>query len=438
MVAEESCTLSSKICNNQSNECDKNWLSDGITMSVAKSQNDNTTEADDNRTSNNNDNRVVDDEAIRTFIEELISDICDSAINKIESRAVMTRDRKLNTEELYLRKANRRTSILDDELQEPIECRNNFLNVNHLHRRSVSESVIDNCVVDENDNNDYFKVPEAKKRNQKIERKSFPLVSLRKKEKSNKVKDHKNEEDSETHDNLPQLPIFRSNTLGKSKKYSSAMELHQPVPATLHRTPSFIKKLVHISEDSSKFLKRSWSFRDLNKNKVKVPVRETLKEKKNQEWKQSLQSLVENDVSVSYNDLSFINYDALNNINYKEQDVHLSPGTADTRGGYIGRTQSMIEKNLFWSVSSPDYEGSVDYLVTDTHPFSRFILPVSSVSSFTSSPESRQCGKLIGQHINDSPIVIVGDPKASTLKMADGRNRVVTEASGLPEVAVLS
>uniref|UniRef100_V5H4C9 Uncharacterized protein n=2 Tax=Anoplophora glabripennis TaxID=217634 RepID=V5H4C9_ANOGL len=357
MVSEESCTLSNKICTEQINDCDKSWLSNGITsMSVAKSQNDNIdTETGGNCECSSN---VADDETTRTFIENLILDICDSAISRIESGTVMTRDKKLSTEELYLRKANRRTSILDDELKEPVECRNNLVNFN-LHRRSVSECVINNCV-DENDNNDYSKISETipdyysrdtyeKKARDKDKKKKLSFTFFKKKEKS-KTKDHKYEEDSETHDNLPQLPVFRSNTLGKSKKYSSALELHQAAP--LHRTPSFIKKLVNISEDSSKFLKRSLSFRELNKKKVKVPSRETLKEKKNQEWKQSLQSLVENDISVSYNDLSFINYDALNSINYREQ-VYLKPGNTDSRGGYIGRTQSMIEKR------SPDFRRPV-------------------------------------------------------------------------------
>lgn len=349
MVSEESCTLSNKICTEKINKCDKSWLSDGITsMSAAKSENDNNNV--DTHGSCKCSGNVVDDEATRTFIEDLILDICDSAISRIELGSVMTRDKKLNSEELYLRKANRRTSILDDELNEPIECRNNLVNFN-LHRRSVSECIIN--VLDENDN-DYSKISETinpnycnkesndKKIKDREKKKKLSFTFFKKKEKP-KTKDYKYEEDSETHDNLPQLPVFRSNTLGKSKKYSSALELHQTVPMTLHRTPSFIKKLVNISEDSSRFLKRSLSFRELNKKKPKVPFRETLKEKKNQEWKQSLQSLVENDTSVSYNDLSFINYDALNSINYREE-VHLKPGCGDSRGGYIGRTQSMIEK----------------------------------------------------------------------------------------------
>lgn len=350
MVSEESCTLSNKICTEQINNCDKSWLSDGITsMSVAKSENDNNnTETHGSCECSSN---VVYDESTRSFIKELILGICDSAISRIESGSVMTRDKKLNAEELYIRKANRRTSILDDELKEPIECRNNLVNFN-LHRRSVSECVIN--VLDENDNNDYSKISETinpnycskesndKKIRDKERKKKLSFTFFKKKEKP-RTKDYKYEEDSETHDNLPQLPVFRSNTLGKSKKYSSALELHQTVPMTLHRTPSFIKKLVNIREDSSRFLKRSLSFRELNKKKTKVPSRETLKEKKNQEWKQSLQSLVENDTSVSYNDLSFINYDALNNISYREE-VHLKPGISDCRGGYIGRTQSMIEK----------------------------------------------------------------------------------------------
>ncbi|KAJ8953345.1 hypothetical protein NQ314_007354 [Rhamnusium bicolor] len=348
MVSEESCTLSNKICKEPNNKCDKNWLSNGISNMSVKSQNDNNETESDGSDCNNHEADA--DDATRLFIEGLISEICDSALSVIENSTIITRDRRLSKQDINLRRANRSTSIIVNEL-EPIECINNFVNTN-LGQRAVSECIINNCIIDENDNNDYFKesinptcitrdVPE-KKVKEKDRKKKLSFSFFKKKEKS-KTKDHKFEEDSET-DNLPQLPVFRSNTLGKSKKYASALELHQAAPAALHRTPSFIKKLVHISEDSSNFLKRSLSFRDLSKKKEKEPSRERLQEKKNQEWKQSLQSLVETDISVSYNDLSFVNYDALNDINYRPRSATLRPGSADTKGGYIGRTQSMIEK----------------------------------------------------------------------------------------------
>ncbi|KAJ8935978.1 hypothetical protein NQ318_012744 [Aromia moschata] len=302
MVSEESCTLSNKICKEQISG-DKDWLSDGINKMSTKSQND---------TNESPSDRVC---------------VCDGN---------STND----------------TDIVFYTRTQPVECRNNFVNT-RLHRRSASDCIVNNCVIDENDNQIVGTVTPKlvvseeitdKKTKERDKKKKLSFTFFKKKDKG-KTKDHKIEEESETHDNLPQLPVFRSNTLGKSKKYASALELHQAAPTVLQRTPSFIKRLVHMGEDSSNFLKRSLSFRDINKKKEKQPSRDKLSVKKNQEWKQSLQSLVETDTSVSYKDLSFINYDALNNINYKET-VHLTPGSPESRPGfYIGRTQSMIEKD---------------------------------------------------------------------------------------------
>nr|CAI5836246.1 unnamed protein product [Callosobruchus analis] len=245
---------------------------------------------------------------------------------------VTPRSRDTGQEEKQLKAMHRRTSVLEEDCPVPeVDCLNPFVNI---HRRAVSE-----CIIDENDNRMTITAKDVKSKEKKKKKLSFNNI-FGKKDKT-RTKDTSKEEE-ETHDNLPQLPVFYSNTLGKSKKYASAMELHQK-HHSLHRTPSFIKKLVHIGEDSSSFLKRSLSFRDFTK-KSKDSAREKLAERKAQEWRQSLQSLVETDISVSYNDLSFVNYDALNDINY--EPVNLKAGTCDSRNSYIGRTQSMIEVSI--------------------------------------------------------------------------------------------
>ncbi|CAG9855895.1 unnamed protein product [Phyllotreta striolata] len=275
-------------------------------------------------------------------VKSVLSDICENAVNIVES-SVMTRDKAANSDAVTLRNNHRRTSVFDGEVAEFAECRNNFVN---YHRRTISECCNrDAYVLDENDNNDYTKsnnhlTKESKKTADKEKKKKKISFNALFGKKDKKPKETSNKEEEEKHDDVAQLPVFFSNNLGKSKKFASALELsHKSV---LQRTPSFIKKLVHIGEEPISTLRRSFSFRDVNKKPAgAAPSREKLVEKKNQEWRQSLQSLVETDTSVSYNDLSFVNYDALNDINY--DPVNLTAGKGENKG-YIGRTQSMIEK----------------------------------------------------------------------------------------------
>lgn len=329
MVSENSFAVTTnKICNDQIRyKRDKVWLSNRINkMSKTNKTELNINQEDkDNETDNTKD-----------LVRNLLNDICENAINTVESGTVMIRGKHISLQEQALKTNNRRVSILDDDKVDLTECCNNYVK---LHRRTVSECYNHDSsyVLDENDNNDYTKTTKDTKRTNEKEKKKkrISFHSLFGK-KDKKPKESKEEE--EKHDNLAQLPVFNSNTLGKSKKYASALELsHKTV---LQRTPSFIKKLVHISEEPITSLKRSLSFRDLHKKPVRVASREKMTEKRNQEWRQSLQSLVESDITVSYNDLSFINYDALNDINY--EPVALRAGKGDK--GYIGRTQSMIEK----------------------------------------------------------------------------------------------
>ncbi|XP_060517606.1 pleckstrin homology domain-containing family G member 5 isoform X2 [Cylas formicarius] len=269
------------------------------------------------------------------FFRNLVGELCDMAVDRAEGATVLTRD-KVSVEQRNNRANNRKTSIVIVEDLEPlpVECRNNFVNASVL-KRSVSERVI--SVNRAPDILDFSEKKTKEKRKKKL---SFN--NLFHKKERHKNKDAKFEEDAETYDTFShQLPEFNGGTLGKSKKYASALELSQKSSSKLQKTHSFIKKIVHMGEDSSNFLKRSLSFREVRK-KEKVPSREKLTEIKNQEWRQSLQSLVESDNCVSYNDLSFIDYDALNQFNYTEP-VFLKPGFTDGNQ-YIGRSQSLREK----------------------------------------------------------------------------------------------
>ncbi|KAF5282723.1 hypothetical protein FQR65_LT02720 [Abscondita terminalis] len=108
----------------------------------------------------------------------------------------------------------------------------------------------------------------------------------------------------------------------------------------LSRTPSFRKKLSNfINKDAPGFLRRSFSFKDISKNREKEKSRDKLAAMKNSEWASSLQSLVETDIGISYKDLSFINYDVQNELlNRKTVSFPNMP----PRVG-LSRTQSFIE-----------------------------------------------------------------------------------------------
>lgn len=301
---------------------------------------------------NDNDAKLSNNDDIVSYVKEMLNEISDNAVQRAcdYSTIVIRNQSDQSSVDKLVKIFNRRTSIVDQEVRHSVgivEARNDYVNV----RRTVSE-----CVIHENDilkdfledprgcDNSETSKPTPKespkdvkdKSHKEKKKKKLSFNSIFGKKDKHKAKEAKEEE--ETHDNLAQLPVFRSNTLGKAKKYHSSLELQQK-KNELHRKPSFIKKLVHISEDSSNFFKRSMSFRD---NKKSEKAREILKEKKAHEWRQSLQSLVETDINVSYNDLSFVNYDALNDINYKSG--HLKAGNPEAGSHSIGRTQSMIEK----------------------------------------------------------------------------------------------
>lgn len=316
-----------------------------------------TTNYYDNNKENDKENEDI------LYIKELLDELCDKAVEiALNLPTIVIRNQSDKTlEEKIVKNFNRRTSIVDKQIRNSLgiaEATNEFVNV----RRTVSECIIHEHDIikdflDDEDVNVICDSAESLRRSSRDSSKDSskdaitkdkPTKEKKKKKlsfnslfgKKDKHKTKEIKEDEERHDNLPQLPVFRSNTLGKTKKYFSSVELHQP-KNELHRTPSFIKKLVHISEDSSNFLKRSLSFRHPKKPEKELS-RDKLTEKKTQEWRQSLQSLVETDLCVSYNDLSFVDYDALNDIKY--ESPNLRAGKPDTGHNYIGRTQSMIEK----------------------------------------------------------------------------------------------
>lgn len=120
----------------------------------------------------------------------------------------------------------------------------------------------------------------------------------------------------------------------KAKSETQELRSQSFSAQSLHRATSLDKSTTDNSKKSSTSIKRKIS----NMIKADVPnnlkrsssIRDFSKKGKSDGgksmdlWSTSLQSLVENDIAVSYQDLSFINYDALNTIKYdvKQDDYH--------------------------------------------------------------------------------------------------------------------
>ncbi|XP_076256020.1 uncharacterized protein LOC143193589 isoform X2 [Rhynchophorus ferrugineus] len=278
------------------------------------------------------------------FIQGLVHHIVEQALD--QSCDVIIRCTNLSTDEKISRDINRNTSIVLEDVDNDdniVECRNGLLNISGL-QRSASERIISRSHRPDENANINFPLPEKVHKEKKKK-----LLSLFNLNKGKHKEHHKNEEEAEKYDDFSnQLPVFKSGSLGKSRKYASALELSNPKPNTSHKphkSNNVFKKLLTISDDSSNFLKRSLSFRDVRKKD-----KERSKEKQ-QEWKQSLQSLVESDTSVSYKDLSYIDYGALNEFSYDEPVV-IRPGLSE-RSLFLGRTQSMTEKSSPQLVQTP-------------------------------------------------------------------------------------
>lgn len=111
--------------------------------------------------------------------------------------------------------------------------------------------------------------------------------------------------------------LFRKNSEPTQKPYESTSKLFRKNSDSTQTPPvkktSSIKKkisnFINMSEVSSS-LTRSTSIRDIQKKAGKA--------NSFAEWRTSFLSLVETDIGVSYQDMSFVNYDALNLCSYKD------------------------------------------------------------------------------------------------------------------------
>lgn len=215
------------------------------------------------------------------------------------------------------------------------ECNNNLRSI---RRNCVSECISENCYDSFND----VQHPEKKKRKNKL---SFSSV-LRKKiipriYETKQLENHESYDEFDPQDDVPSDDMRSS--LRMSKKFHSAMEIREN---GLNRSSSFMKKLKTIGYDSKSLLKRSFSFRDFTRSNKEVTGKT-----KYDEWRQSLKSLTENDPNVSYEDLSYVDYDIHNDINYLENDFY---------EGSMTRSQSMILKGP-QKYRKPNFERGVSY-----------------------------------------------------------------------------
>lgn len=254
------------------------------------------------------------------------SDNNNSAISTDETDSVCKQKielrRRVDSEDNKLKASNRRTSIADENIInykfKELSRRDSLYSVeeydedldeneNYHDAKTVQavNQVLVNRIGNNNLQNHHHNKPEGKK-------KSF-LNTLFGRNK----KDKKPEQST------------KSKNLMTARKYSSTFELSQKL---LEKSPSFIRKSIRhvVNKDVPSLLKRSFSVRDVEKKKERS--RERLTDMKKLEWAKSLQSLVENDNSVSYDDMSFINYDTLNTASYELPRPALN----------LHRTQSLI------------------------------------------------------------------------------------------------
>lgn len=269
------------------------------------------------------------------IVKDILNDVINAALLEAELGT------SANNNQRDIHKGNKFTSIIVQDWDHdnyPVECQNSYvgiLNSSYDEKPFPGEDEGKNTSLSPNMVEHKVTKPKKKKKL------SFSSIFSFNK---TKIKNQKVEEDREDYDTFSHtLPDFHAQPLSKSRKFSSAVELRTNPAHTKSEKPSILRRLASISDESTSFLRRSLSFRDVRK-KDKRTSREVVAEKKVLEWRQSLQSLVENDFSVSYNDLSFINYDALNEFNYKEP-VQLKPGR--TESNFVLRTQSLREKVSF-------------------------------------------------------------------------------------------
>lgn len=301
------------------------------------------------------------DNDVPTFVTEILNEICDK-INYCDNN---NRDipRICVHSNKEIKEYNRKTfvfddSVLDEEENDVEELSNLPITISEFIENDFEGSLDENC-----NNKKKFQFPIVTAKNNSLinkyeiraisksseilspsksevpkRQKKFSLSSVfRKKDKSETKAPTKSktEIEHETYDEFNPFENFSNfpskATLSKSRRFSSAMDLSDK-SASIPRTPSFKKKLANLQTET-KALIRSLSFRDLSKKKEK----EKLSVLKKSEWKSSLQRLVETDPGVSYDDLSFVNYDQWNTVSYnasapKKKDIH------------VHRTQSLMEK----------------------------------------------------------------------------------------------
>lgn len=205
------------------------------------------------------------------------------------------------------KKANRRSYVITDEQNVPFLYSLNSRNRDSLY--SVREYDED---LDENENSikyDSANVTEAVNtsliQSYEDSRLKIPDDKRRRKFSFNSFFHKKKSEPAEK-------PAKETKNLLKTKKYASALDVREK--PKISRTPSSIKKKIsEIQSDATKLLKRSLSFREITKKREK----EKLTEMKNKEWARSFQSLVESGTLNERGDLSFVNYDKFNTVNYE-------------------------------------------------------------------------------------------------------------------------
>lgn len=253
---------------------------------------------------NNGENGSQGNEETSKEIWNIVNDILGSAMSECED--------KYETDRVILRKSDKF----------------NNLNVRDKHaRRCVSECVISENVVESF--NPIFKFPESTKPKRK-HRLSFS--SFFHKKVIPKIHEDKHGGDDSEEEEPTEEVYKRRDSLRMSQKFHSALEIGSK--STLHRTPSFIKRIINFGEESKSFLKRSISFRDIIK---KDKSKEDLTKSKLEEWRHSMKSLAESDLSVSCQDFSYVDYDIHNDISYGDDSLENIP-----EGSVISRSQSVI------------------------------------------------------------------------------------------------
>lgn len=118
---------------------------------------------------------------------------------------------------------------------------------------------------------------------------------------------------TETVDNVFQTPKLFKPASKKSTENQPTNKLE--TSGSIRKTSSIKRKISNFMSinEVSQNLSRSMSVRDIKKACNKSNT--------SNDWSVSLKSLAENDIAVSYNDLSFVNYDALNTFSYKDISV---------------------------------------------------------------------------------------------------------------------